>query len=121
MRDEEIFKLSVITTIIGLIGLIITFTFVTPEQLTINKIDNSKIDNYVEISGTVSSYTITKSNTKIIKITDNTGSINVVIFPSTEINMELSEGESIQLTGKVTSYNGQLELILDDPTKIHRN
>ena len=87
----------------------------------INKIDNSKIDNYVEISGTISSYTITKSNTKIIKITDNTGSINVVIFPSTEINMELNEGESIQLTGKVTSYNGQLELILDDPTKIHRN
>ncbi|WP_455645348.1 exodeoxyribonuclease VII large subunit [Methanosphaera sp.] len=118
MQDKQIFKISTITVIIGILGLILTYGYVIPEQLTINNIDNSKLDNQVEISGIIESQTITKTGTRIIKLTDNTGSINLVIFSSTLIESELSNGMNITVTGKVTNYNGQVELILEEENNL---
>lgn len=118
MQDEEIFKISLITTIIGLIGLIITAGFVTPEELTINKIDNSKIDNQIQITGTLDSYTTTKSGTIILEISDGTGSVNAVIFPTTSFNMTFNEGMNLKIVGKVTQYKGNLELVIEDSKNI---
>ncbi len=114
MNDEKIFKISIITTIIGLLGLIMTTGYVMPESLMISEIDNSKIDNQVEINGIVESYTITKTGTKIVKIYDNSSSINIVIFPSTEINFDIKNNMNVTVVGKITQYNGQLELIVEE-------
>ncbi|OED30264.1 exodeoxyribonuclease VII large subunit [Methanosphaera sp. WGK6] len=118
MQDKQIFKISTITVLIGILGLILTYGYVTPEQLTIDKIDNSKLDNQVEIVGVIESQTITKSGTRIIKLTDDTGNINLVIFSSTLIETELYNGMNITVTGKVTNYNGQIELILEEENNL---
>lgn len=118
MNDEKILKLCIITTIVGLIGLMIVSGYVNPEKVTINKIDKSKIDNQVELEAQVVSIQETKGKTKIIGLSDQTGKINMVIFPSTTINTKLEKQEKIKVICKVTQYNGQLELILEEPQNI---
>lgn len=114
MNDEKIFKISVVTVVLGLIGLIILSAYVNPEKLTINQIDKSKIDNQIELDADIDSIIITKTNTQIVRLSDETGSINMVIFPSTNFNSKLSEKESISVIARVTQYNGELELILEE-------
>lgn len=114
MQDEKIFRIAVLTTIIGLIGLILTSGLVNPEFLKIKNIDNSKMDNQVQIEGIVSSCIITKSGTQIIQISDDTGSINVVVFSSVILDSSNFKNKEVKVVGKVTQYKGQLELILED-------
>lgn len=99
MQDEKIFKIALITTIIGLIGLITTAGFVEANHKNINEIDKSQIDNQIQITGEVINITNTKSGTKIIKIADTTGTINAIAFKNTEINIHT--GENVTITGKV--------------------
>lgn len=121
MQDEKIFKITLITTILGLIGLFITSGFVNPEVLPINQIDNSKIDNQIQVNGIIEKCIITKTNTTILQITDKFGSINVVIFPTTDLNMNLHEGMNVTVVAKVAQYNGDLELILEKSRNIQIN
>ena len=116
MQDKKIFKITLLTTIVGLIGIILTTGLVNPEHVSIDKIDKSKIDNQVEITAIVSNIVTTNSQTKIIKLTDNTGSITMVIFSNS--NLSLNEKDIITVIGKVTEYNGQLELIVEDESNI---
>lgn len=118
MNDEKIFKISLITTIIGLVGIMILSGYVNPEKVTINQIDKSKIDNQIEIDATVTSVTQTKSNTKIIGLSDKTGTIKLVIFPSTDFNTPIKKNQHITVIAKVTLYNNNLELILEEANKI---
>lgn len=121
MQDEKIFKITLITTILGLICLFITSGFVNPEVLPINQIDNSKIDNQIQVNGIIEKCIITKTNTIILQITDKSGSINVVIFPTTDLNMTLHEGMNVTVVAKVTQYHGDLELILEKSRNIQIN
>ncbi len=118
MNDQKIFKMSLITTIIGLVGIIILSGYVTPENLTIDEIDKSKIDNSVEIDAKIISVTTTRTNTKIIKLKDNTGTINLVIFSSLDINHYLRTGQQVKVIARVGQYNNDLELILEESKNI---
>ncbi len=116
MQDEEILKISLITTVIGLLGLIVTSSFVSIDTIDISDIDNSKLDEEVEINGIIDSVYITKSNTTIIEVSDDTGSINVVVFASTHLNTTVSKNMKVSITGTVSIYNGDYELILENPS-----
>lgn len=114
MNDSKILKITITTTIVGLISLMILSGYVNPEQVTIKQIDKSKIDNQVEIEAQITKITTTKTSTKIIELNDGTGTINLVVFPSTEFNVDLMKNQKIKVIGKVTQYNNELELILDE-------
>ena len=114
MNDKKIFKMSLITTIIGLVGIIILSGYVNPETLTIDKIDKSKIDSQVEVDARIVSITQTKSNTKIIKLADDTGTINLVMFSSIDVGYDLKTDQKIRVIARVTQYNNDLELILEE-------
>lgn len=114
MNDKKIFKMSLVTTIIGLIGIMILSGYVDPETLTIDKIDKSKIDTPVQIDATILSITYTKTNTKIIKLKDDTGTINLVIFDNVEFNNDLKKNQKVRVIARVTQYNNDLELILEE-------
>lgn len=114
MDDNKIFKISSITLIIGLLGIILLSGYVNPEKLNIKQIDKSKIDNQIELDAKIESITKTKSNTQIIKLTDKTGTINLIIFPSTDFKTNITKNQEIKIIGRVTQYNGQLELILEE-------
>ncbi|MBR3213771.1 MAG: exodeoxyribonuclease VII large subunit [Methanosphaera sp.] len=114
MNDNKIFKICIITTVVGLLAIILLSPYVNPEKLTIDKIDNSKIDNQVEVTAIVEDIHKTKGGTTIITLKDNTSKINLVIFASTLNVAELHRGEKVNIKAKVTQYNGQKELILEE-------
>ncbi len=118
MNDKKIFKMALVTTIIGLAGIIILSGFVGPENISIDKIDKSRIDNRVEIEAKIVSVTQTKTNTTIIRLMDDTGSINLVIFPSLNFNQNLKTNQQVRVIAKVTQYNSNLELILEESRNV---
>lgn len=121
MHDKEIFKITLTTTILGLIGLIILSGYVNPEELSVNEIDKSKIDNQVKVTGIIENYTITKTGTMIIILNDGSNVIKVVIFPSTSLNTTLYNGMNITVTAKVVEYNGEMELIIEKSKNLEIN
>lgn len=121
MHDKEIFKITLTTTILGLIGLIILSGYVNPEELSVNEIDKSKIDNQVKVTGIIENYTITKTGTMIITLNDGSNVIKVVIFPSTSLNITLYNGMNITVTARVVEYNGEMELIIEKSKNLEIN
>lgn len=121
MHDKEIFKITLTTTILGLIGLIILSGYVNPEELSVNEIDKSKIDNQVKVTGIIENYTITKTGTMIVTLNDGSNVIKVVIFPSTSLNTTLYNGMNITVTAKVVEYNGEMELIIEKSKNLEIN
>lgn len=121
MHDKEIFKITLTTTILGLIGLIILSGYVNPEELSVNEIDKSKIDNQVKVTGIIENYTITKTGTMVITLNDGSNVIKVVIFPSTSLNTTLYNGMNITVTAKVVEYNGEMELIIEKSKNLEIN
>ncbi|MDO5822868.1 exodeoxyribonuclease VII large subunit [Methanosphaera sp.] len=121
MHDKEIFKITLTTTILGLIGLIILSGYVNPEELSVNEIDKSKIDNQVKVTGIIENYTITKTGTMIVTLNDGSDVIKVVIFPSTSLNTTLYNGMNITVTAKVVEYNGEMELIIEKSKNLEIN
>lgn len=121
MHDKEIFKITLTTTILGLIGLIILSGYVNPEELSVNEIDKSKIDNQVKVTGIIENYTITKTGTMIITLNDRSNVIKVVIFPSTSLNTTLYNGMNITVTARVVEYNGEMELIIEKSKNLEIN
>ncbi|MCD7782226.1 MAG: hypothetical protein LUG89_05980 [Methanosphaera sp.] len=118
MQDKEIFRIATLTTVIGLIGLIVTSGFISPNIIEIDEIDNSKLDSQVEIQGVVTSLIVTKSGTTIIEVTDDTGSIDVVIFSTTNMDNSIYECVNVSVTGDVSIYNNQYEIILDNENNL---
>lgn len=121
MHDKEIFKITLTTTILGLIGLIILSGYVNPEELSVNEIDKSKIDNQVKVTGIIENYTITKTGTMIITLNDGSNVIKVVIFPSTSLNTTLYNRMNITVTARVVEYNGEMELIIEKSKNLEIN
>ena len=119
MNDEKIYKISLITTIIGLTGIMLLSGYVNPEKITIEQIDKSKIDNQVELEATILSVTQTRTNTQIIKLSDKTGTIDLVIFPSLDYKTKLSKNQHITVIAKVSQYNNNLELILEESKNLN--
>ena len=92
--------------------------YINPENVTIDKIDKSMIDNRVEVNAKIVSIVRTRTNTKIIKLRDDTGSINLVIFSSLDFNQNLETNQKIKVIAKVAQYNNDLELILEESKNI---
>jgi DNA/RNA endonuclease YhcR with UshA esterase domain len=118
MNDDKIFKICILTTIVGLTAIIILSPYVSPEKLSLERIDNSKIDNQVEVTAIIESVHITKGGTRIVTLSDETSKINLIIFVSTVNVADLQPGQKINIKAKVTSYNGQLELILEESSNL---
>lgn len=119
MNDKKIFKISSITCIIGLLGIMLLSGYVNPEKLTIDKIDKSKIDNQIEVDAKIVSVTKTKTNTRIIKLSDGTGTINLVIFSSLDYNTKLSKNQHVKVIATVTQYKNDLELVLEESKNLN--
>jgi DNA/RNA endonuclease YhcR with UshA esterase domain len=126
MDDSNIFKIALITTILGLSGMLLLADNVMPHEVKIKNIDKSMLDADIMIEGVVTKIDKSSgSNTYFMQIMDDTGKITAVIFPNTimdiektSLNVNSFKTHRIKMTGKVTSYNGNLEIILKDASSI---
>lgn len=102
----------------SIIGVILLFAFaqtLETEKIDIGDIDKSLIGNNIEVFANISSFSESKGN-YFFKIDDKTGYINAVLFKNNANDIDISrirKGTQIIITGKISEYNGNLEIIAD--------
>ncbi|MFB6115291.1 MAG: exodeoxyribonuclease VII large subunit [Candidatus Nanohalobium sp.] len=97
--------------IFSLIGLVLMYQAagLEPRTVEINQVDRSMIGEKVTIHGTVENLS-TNSNTLFFKLTANNTSITAISFRET---LFIREGSKIKASGKITLYQGELEIVVN--------
>lgn len=120
ITDDKLLKIALITSLIGLIGLIIFTPSIEVKKVEIQDINRGMIDEEVSIEGVVSDVKSSASKSSyFLTVNDGTGQMSLIIFESqlaqledNEIDIESYKGKKVNVVGTVTQYNSQLELIL---------
>ena len=96
--------MAIATAIIGTITLAFMSFTLEPNQLKISQIDESKIGNFVKISGEV--IKINKGQIISFDIQDETEKIRVISFDK----INVTKGDFLEVIGKVDEYHGLMEI-----------
>ena len=120
ITDDKLLKIALITSLIGLIGLIIFTPSIEVKKVEIQDINRGMIDEEVSIDGDVSDVkTWASKSSYFLNSSDGTGQMSLIIFESqlaqledNGIDVESYKGKKVNVAGTVTEYNSQLELIL---------
>lgn len=120
ITDDKLLKIALITSLIGLIGLIIFTPSIEVKKVEIQDINRGMIDEEVSVEGVVSDVKSSASKSSyFLTVNDGTGQMSLIIFESqlaqledNGIDIESYKGKKVNVVGTVTQYNSQLELIL---------
>ena len=120
ITDDKLLKIALITSLIGIIGLIIFTPTVEVKEVDIKDINRAMIDEEVRIEGVISDVAQSSSKTSyFLTINDGEAQIPLVIFErqaaeigSKNLDIEDFENRKVQVVATVTQYNSELELIL---------
>ncbi|WP_409199914.1 OB-fold nucleic acid binding domain-containing protein [Methanobrevibacter sp. DSM 116169] len=126
ITDEKIFKIALITTLIGIVGLIIFSGFIEPKEVKISEIDRSMIEEEVVITGVIESVKKSStSNTYFLEINDGTGKLAGMMFESTVIELEELDtppemflNQKVRVSGTLTEYKSTMEIIVSNANSI---
>lgn len=126
ITDEKLLKIALITSLIGLIGLIIFTPSIEVKKIEIKDINRRMIDEEVCIECVIEEIKSSQSkNNYFLTINDGTGQMSLIIFESqltnlknNGINIETYKGKRVNVIGTITEYNSQLELILSNENNI---
>lgn len=119
ITDDKLLKIALITSLIGLIGLIIFTPSIEVKKVEIQDINRGMIDEEVSIDCVVSDVKASASKSSYFLTINGTGQMSLIIFESqlaqlkdNGIDIESYKGKKVSVAGTVTEYNSQLELIL---------
>lgn len=108
MQEKTLLKISLITSLVGILILLIILDKIDISDSNINQVNKTDIDKLVKIKGEITRITETPG-LYIINVKDNTANMDIIIFK--EEKLELEKGNIIEVQGQVTEYQGKLELI----------
>ena len=83
-----------------------------PKQITISEAENTRLGDFIRITGEVTK--VNKAKITSFNIKDQSGEILVVSFEKTNI----SKGDELEILGKVDEYYGTKEIIAERISKI---
>ena len=81
--DEKIFKIALLTSLVGLVGMIFTAGYIAPQKVRIEDINLGMIDKEVSVEGFVQSEKIQKRRYIFLGCGRCCGRLTIVIFQST--------------------------------------
>lgn len=126
MEDHHIFKIALVMSILGLVGMIFSADLITAREIHIKDINRGMLDEDVSLEGVVQN--VKKSSTSetyFLDIMDGTGKITMIIFESsaqdlqkTNISIYSLNNRRVKVTGKVSEYQGKIELLLNDAASL---
>jgi len=99
----DLTKLALLTALAGTILLIILSKSLEPKEISISEINEKMIDEYVKISGNVTSAK-TYSSLTVFTLKDETDEIKVASYK------EFNISGNVEVIGKVQEYKGILEI-----------
>jgi DNA/RNA endonuclease YhcR with UshA esterase domain len=120
ITDDKLLKIALITSLIGIIGLIAFTPTIEVKEVDIKDINRGMIDEEVSIKGVITDVAQSSSKTSyFLTINDGEAQIQLIIFESQvaeiqsrNLDIENFKNHKVQVVGKVTQYNGEMELIL---------
>ena len=126
LNDRIIFKVALITSLVGIIGMLVFASYIEPKEIQIKDITRNNIGETVAVIGVVESIKESSSgNSCFIELNDGTGKINLIIFESTLVelqdagnDLESFENQKVKVIGSITEYKSSMELILSNANSI---
>ena len=120
ITDDKLLKIALVTSLIGLIGLIMFTPSIEVKEVKIKDIDRGMIDEEVSIDCVVSDVKSSKSGSSyFLTINDGTGQMPLVIFESQVSQMQINnmdiqdfKNKKVNVVGKITEYNNEMEIVL---------
>lgn len=126
ITDDKLLKIALVTSLIGIIGLLIFTPTIEVKKVEIKDITRGMIDEEVCIDCVVTDISQSASKSSyFLTINDGTGQMMLIIFESqaAEIqsnNLDIKdfEGKKVEVVGKITEYKSQMEIILSSGDSI---
>ena len=120
ITDDKLLKIALITTLIGIVGLIIFTPTVEVKKVDIKDITRSMIDEKVCIDGVITDIAESSSKTNyFLTINDGERQITLIIFEkqaaeiqTRNLDIEDFKNRKVEVVGTITEYKSNLELIL---------
>lgn len=120
ITDDKLLKIALVTSLIGLIGLIAFTPTIEVKEVDIKDINRGMIDEEVSIKGVITDVAQSSSKTSyFLTINDGEAQIQLIIFESQVAEIESKnldigsfKNHKVQVVGTVTQYNSEMELIL---------
>ena len=104
-------KLSIISSIIGIILLIIISDKIIIPKSSLGSINNSDIGKSVTIEGTATDVKHKGDSITALELENKDKKISVIAFNSKEFYIK--EGEYLEISGKISVYNNNLQIIAE--------
>lgn len=122
ITDDKLLKIALITSLIGIIGLLIFTPSIEVKKVKIEDIDRGMIDEEVWIDCVITDIASSSSKSSyFLTINDGTGQMSLIIFEKqlAELqtnNFDISDfkDKKVEVIGKITEYNSELEIILSN-------
>lgn len=120
ITDDKLLKIALITSLIGILGLIAFTPTVEVKKVGLDEISRAMIDEKVCVQGVITDIAQSSSKTSyFLTISDGNGQIPLVIFEkqvaeiqSRNLDIDAFKNRKVEVTGTITEYNSDLELIL---------
>ena len=120
ITDDKLLKIALITSLIGIIGLILFTPTIEVKEVTIKQINRGMIDEEVKITGVITDVAQSSSKTSyFLTINDGEAQTSLIIFESQvaeiqgrNLDIEDFKNRKVEVVGTITEYNSQLELIM---------
>ncbi len=110
MKESILIKICLLSVIVGIIIMFLSSRIIGPKETKIK--DISEKYNYIKISGKVVEVSTSKSGTTFLKVKDDTGVIDVIVFKGSIKNIEnIKTGKEIGIIGKPEKYKEKMEII----------
>ena len=120
ITDDKLIKIALITSLIGIIGLIIFTPTIEVKQVDINQINRGMIDEEISVDGVITDVAQSSSKTSyFLTVNDGEAQIQLIVFENQaaeiegkNLDIEDFKNRKVQVIATVTEYNSNLELIL---------
>ena len=120
ITDDKLLRIALITSLIGIIGLLIFTPSIEVKKVKIEDIDRGMIDEEVCIDAVVTDIASSHSKSSyFLTINDGTGQMTLIVFEkqlaeiqSNSLDIHDFKDRKVEVTGKITEYKSDLEIIL---------
>ncbi len=100
-----LFRLALIISLIGIFTLIMLSNSIEPRLIFIKDINKKDIEEFIKIKGSIINIKNIE-NITILEIDDKTGKIKAILYD----RIELKKNLSVEIIGRLTDFNGNLEI-----------
>ena len=120
ITDDKLLKIALITSLIGIIGLILFTPTIEVKEVAIKEINRGMIDEEVKVTGVITDVAQSSSKTSyFLTVNDGEAQISLIIFESQvaeiqgrNLDIEDFKNRKVEVVGTITEYNSDLELIM---------